>query len=188
MYERTGKRILDIGIVVASLPITSVLSAVTAVCIILEDGSPVLHKQIRVGAGGKPFRLLKFRSMPIDSAVVPSHWAGPLMVTRVGRIIRRLNVDELPQLINVIRGDMSIVGPRPALADQTELLRLRNESGASRLRPGMTGLAQLNSYEQMPPEEKAHWDEVYAGNLSIKTDVEIVFSTWRYFLKPPPRY
>src|SRR5205823_7797451 len=120
-----------------------------ALLIHLEDRGPVLFRQQRSGRDGRPFRIFKFRSMPVNTGDVPSSQARSLRVTRVGQIIRRLNIDELPQLINILRGDMSVVGPRPALPTQTALLDMRKANAAIKCKPGLTGLAQVNSYDNM---------------------------------------
>ena len=159
-----------------------------AIAILLDDGRPVLFKQQRVGRNGEPFELLKFRSMPVNSGDVPKAAATTLRVTRVGRVIRRLNFDELPQLFNILRGDMSVVGPRPALASQEALCQLRRESGAVRCRPGLTGLAQVNAYDGMPEEVKAKFDAEYVETLSLPNDVRIMVRTVGYLRHRPPVY
>ena len=140
------------------------------------------------GQNGREFMLLKFRSMPIDTPHVESAKADMLPTTRVGRVLRRASLDELPQLVNVIAGDMSLVGPRPPLASQTELVQLRRLNGSLALRPGLTGLAQLNGYDGMPNSEKAEWDGQYARRLSFLEDVKILFRTLGYIANPPPSY
>lgn len=161
---------------------------VTAAAVRLEDRGPALFRQLRVGRNGTPFRIFKFRSMPVNMGDVPSHEAATLTVTRVGRLIRRTNIDELPQLINVLSGEMSLVGPRPALPEQASLCALRERSGATQCRPGLTGLAQLNSYDGMPEEEKADWDAEYARQISVWGDLKIIIGTFRYLTKRPPVY
>lgn len=123
-----------------------------------------------------------------DTPDVPSNSAEALKITRVGRIIRRANVDELPQLLNVLRGDMSIVGPRPALPTQSDVIAFRKKSGADQIKPGLTGLAQVNAYDGMPAEAKADWDSRYSSSVSFVTDLKIILATAKYILKPPPVY
>src|ERR1043166_9064746 len=125
MYRIFFKRVFDIALSAAALIALSPVMLLTALAIKLEDRGPALFSQQRSGRGGRPFRVLKFRSMPVNTGDLPSTQARNVRVTRVGRIIRRTNLDELPQLINILRGDMSIVGPRPALASQTALLDMR---------------------------------------------------------------
>jgi O-antigen biosynthesis protein WbqP len=126
--------------------------------------------------------------MPSGTPAVPSAVAHGLAVTRVGRIIRRTNIDELPQLWNVMKGDMSLIGPRPALPSQTSLLEQRNAFGITRLRPGLTGLAQVNAYDGMPEREKLQWERRYAERVSFIGDVSILLRTFGYLLRRPPAY
>jgi O-antigen biosynthesis protein WbqP len=188
IYPRYGKRILDaviaglIGII--SLP----AGLLAAVLVRLDDGAAALFRQQRLGRGNQTFTILKFRSMAVGTANVSSAEAGALPITRVGRILRRTNLDEIPQLWNVIRGDMSLVGPRPALPAQKQLVEMRAASGATKVRPGLTGLAQVNAYDGMSEEEKAYWDAKYAHSMSFTRDISILLRTFLYVLKPPPRY
>lgn len=159
-----------------------------AAAILIEDGRPILFVHERTGRGGKGFQIFKFRSMVKDSAIAESAQATTLRITRVGTIIRRLNIDELPQLLNVLRQEMSIVGPRPGLPTQTDLHNLRRTNGAIDLLPGITGLAQIRSYDGMTTKAKAELDGDYAQSISLLTDIKIVLSTFLYFLKRPPTY
>jgi lipopolysaccharide/colanic/teichoic acid biosynthesis glycosyltransferase len=188
MYDRMMKRLADLLIASVSLLVLSPLMAITAVAIRLEDGGPVLFRQTRVGRAGRAFRIFKFRSMPVATEHVPSASAQPLRVTRVGRWIRRTNVDELPQLLNVLSGDMSIVGPRPALPSQRRLCALRTSAGADRCRPGLTGLAQINAFDGMPDDQKARWDAEYSRTVSFGLDVRIILRTFLYLTRRPPVY
>lgn len=187
-YDGFGKRILDIAVAGAGLVVISPALAVVALAILVDDGAPIIFRQRRIGRHGVPFTLYKFRSMPTQSATVSSAEAQDLSITRVGTIIRRLSVDEIPQLVNVLRGEMSVVGPRPALPSQTELLELRTESGADRLRPGLTGLAQINSYDGMSITEKADFDHSYSRKVTCLEDLRLMTHTATYVLAPPPRY
>lgn len=188
VYTRTLKRAIDASIASAALFLLSPLLAGVALAIVLDDGCPVLFRQTRIGRGGRRFAFLKFRSMRKGTEERPSADAATLVVTRVGRLIRRLSIDELPQLWNIVRGDMSLVGPRPAIPSQQTLCRLRVESGASDCPPGLTGLAQINAYDSMPEEEKAAWDARYAHGVSPWLDAIIVFRTIGYLFRPPPAY
>jgi O-antigen biosynthesis protein WbqP len=180
MYRAHVKRWIDVVLALAGLLVAGPVMLIVAAAIRLEDGGPALFRQTRVGKDGAPFTLFKFRSMPVATPNVPSTQASQLTVTRVGRFIRRTNLDELPQLINVLRGDMSIVGPRPALAVQEDLLAERRRNGAAACRPGLTGLAQINSYDGMPVDEKALWDGRYAGQVTLRT--------FGYLSRRPPVY
>lgn len=188
MYRQVFKRWFDVVAAGAALVVLSPVMLATAVAVKLEDGGPALFSQERVGTNGKTFRVFKFRSMPVNAGDVPSAMAHALRVTRVGQIIRRTNIDELPQLVNILRGDMSIVGPRPALPRQTELNDMRRENGAWTCRPGLTGLAQVNSYDGMPEPEKAAWDAKYAASVTLGVDVSIILRTFLYLAKRPPAY
>lgn len=188
MYSHYLKRFIDIGIAGSLLILLSPIMLIVALAIRREDGGPALFRQHRVGRNGKLFTIYKFRSMPVNTKQVASAAATTLTVTKVGTIIRRTNLDELPQLFNILLGDMSIVGPRPALATQVELCELRKQQGVNQLKPGLTGLAQIRSYDGMPETEKARWDALYAKSVSLLTDLKIILSTFFYLLKPPPVY
>lgn len=187
-YRSFGKRALDIILAAVALAALSPVLAAVAAAIKVEDCGPVLFRQERVGRNGRRFTFLKFRSMPVDSETVESAAADTLQITRVGALIRRSSVDELPQLVNIVRGDMSIVGPRPPIPTQIDLIHLRRANGAISLRPGLTGLAQINSYDGMSADEKAHWDGVYAKSVSFASDLAIIVKTVAYLAKPPPTY
>jgi O-antigen biosynthesis protein WbqP len=189
MYRSVLKRGFDLAASASALVVLSPVMLLTALAIRLEDGGPAFFRQVRVGRSGRPFRIYKFRSMPVDTGDLPSaSAAGALRVTRVGRFIRRTNVDELPQLINVLRGEMSLVGPRPALPSQVALCARRAELGADACAPGLTGLAQVNAYDGMPDEEKAQWDATYAAAVSFPTDLRIILRTFGYLIRRPPVY
>ena len=187
-YDPYFKRLLDLGAGGLALALLSPWMALVALAIRLEDGGPVLFRQVRVGLGGRPFTLFKFRSMPVDTQDLPSALAGELRVTKVGRFIRRTNLDELPQLFCILRGQMSLVGPRPALARQEGLLRCRQLNGAAMIKPGLTGLAQVSSYDGMPEEAKATLDGQYARSISFLSDVWIILRTFTYLARRPPVY
>ena len=188
MYRRFFKRFLDIVLSALGLIIFSPLMLLVAVLIYLDDGGPILFWQKRVGKGGALFMLCKFRSMPVNTGDVEAAKAAGLTITRVGRIIRRTNIDEIPQLINVLRGDMSIVGPRPPLPSQENLVSMRKQNGAIQCTPGLTGLAQVNGYTGMPDAEKASFDGEYAATVNFFRDAKIILKTFGYLRKPPPVY
>lgn len=188
MYSSLGKRVFDVLASSAALVCLSPLMLLIAAAIRLGDRGPALFRQKRLGPGGHPFTLLKFRSMPVCTADLPSNQANGVQITPVGHLIRRTNLDELPQLVNILRGEMSVVGPRPALPSQSELTESRIFNGAVACRPGLTGLAQINSYDGMPPAQKAFWDGRYAARITFASDLRIILLTFRYLLKPPPVY
>lgn len=188
IYERAGKRILDLFIALWALIVLSPVLLIAAVLIVVDDGYPFLFRQRRVGVTETPFTLLKLRTMHGGTPHMVSTRANPAMVTRVGSILRRTNADEIPQFFNVLRGEMSVVGPRPALPSQDRLIALRIASGANRCRPGLTGLAQVNSYDGMPEEEKARFDADYCQRVSFRSDLTILLRTAGYLLRRPPVY
>jgi len=188
LYERYFKRVFDLLIAIPAVIVLAPILLATSLAIWLEDGRPVLFRQVRVGRHGRDFKIFKFRSMPVATPSVPSSEAAKLRVTRVGAFIRRTNIDELPQLFNVLSGEMSIVGHRPGLAVQSDLMSMRRERGVDRLRPGLTGLAQVNSFDGMTDAQKVDWEARYAANVSLLGDVVIVFRTFGYLLHRPPVY
>lgn len=187
-YSSWGKRGLDIILASVALLILSPIMLLTGFAIRIYDGGPAFFRQARLGQYGHLFEVMKFRSMPINTGDIASANAHSLEITPIGKFIRRTNIDELPQLINIFRGDMSIVGPRPALPSQTELYTLREATGAMACKPGLTGLAQINSYDDMPEAEKALWDGRYASNISFIGDLKIIFKTFGYLTRRPPVY
>lgn len=188
IYRRVGKRTVDVVLSLAACVILLPLFAVVAVLIRVFDPGPVFFSQDRVGRGGATFRFHKFRSLPVSTADVPSDELGALELPWIGRFIRRTNIDELPQLYNILKGDMSVVGPRPPLPRQQRLIELRRQNGALECRPGLTGLAQINSFDGMSVEAKAELDGLYAQDMSFMADLRIIAGTFGYLLKPPPVY
>ena len=188
VYERAGKRCLDFVLALSTLVLVAWLLVLIGLAIWIEDRGPVLFRQRRIGRKEQDFILLKFRSMPVDVPERPSEAASTIPVTRIGALLRRSNLDELPQLINILRGDMSIVGPRPPLPNQTKLIRLRRFNGACDVRPGLTGLAQIESYDGMPEDKKAAWDAKYCKKISLGMDLFIIMRTFVYLLHRPPVY
>jgi O-antigen biosynthesis protein WbqP len=187
-YIRFGKRSLDIIFAVTAMGLLSWLMLIIAVGVRSSSTGPSIFRQQRVGKNGESFVIYKFRSMSVDTGNVASDQVGSLKIGRFGRFIRRTNLDELPQLINILRGDMSLVGPRPPLPQQTELINLREQNGSLTCRPGLTGLAQVNSYDGMPVKQKAEYDGKYANNTSLLLDLSIIVRTFAYIMRPPPTY
>ena len=187
-YRDTLKPTLDIAISGLCILLLSPLMAVIIFLIKILDPGPTIFRQQRVGQNGKPFILMKFRSMPIHTGDVPSSEISQIQMTWIGRFIRRCNVDELPQLVNILKGDMSLVGPRPPLPCQEALISLRQANGALTLKPGLTGWAQVNAFDGMSEEKKAALDGIYARDISFIKDLEIIIRTISYLLSPPPKY
>ncbi len=188
MYATFWKRAIDLAAAGGTLILLSPVLAAIAIAIRFDDGGPVIYRQRRIGRFGKDFELLKFRSMPVNTAVVTSDKARTIQPTRTGRWLRRSNVDELPQLINILKGEMSLVGPRPALPAQEELIERRTKNGALRCSPGLTGLAQVSAFDGMSVEQKAEYDGEYAHNIRFLGDTTIVLRTVGYLFRPPPVY
>jgi O-antigen biosynthesis protein WbqP len=188
LYATVFKRLFDLLIAVPAVIVLSPVLLATSLAIWFEDGRPVFFRQVRVGRNGRDFTIFKFRSMPVATPSVPSADAARLRVTRVGAFIRRTNIDELPQLFNVLLGQMSIVGPRPGLAVQKELMDMRRARGVDRLRPGLTGLAQVNSFDGMTDVQKVEWEARYAERVTLVHDLSIVLRTFGYLLHRPPVY
>lgn len=188
LYAMIGKRLFDLGSSLLALVVLSPVLLITAGLIRLEDGGPALFRQDRVGRDGRSFAVLKFRSMRVGTANLPSAQGAALPVTRIGRVIRRTNIDELPQLLNILWGDMSVVGPRPPIPSQEALVAHRRGNGALALRPGLTGLAQINSFDGMTDLQKAEWDGRYAARITCLGDLGIIFRTVGYLFRRPPVY
>ena len=188
MYISFGKRLFDVVCSLTSIFLLSPLLLIVSLAILLFDPGPVLFSHHRIGRYGHPFRFYKFRSMPVGTPKVSSDRLGNVHLTLVGRLIRRTSIDELPQLFNILIGDMSVVGPRPPLLDQSDLVELRRQNGSLSLRPGLTGLAQIRSFNGMSFREKASLDGEYSQNVSLSVDLAIIFQTFAYILKPPPIY
>lgn len=143
---------------------------------LFDTGSPVF-KQERVGRNKKPFTLVKFRTMSVDTASVASHLASTASITKIGGFLRKTKLDELPQLWNVLKGEMSLVGPRPGLFNQAELTAARDSQGVYGVRPGITGLAQVNDIDMSTPELLAKTDAEMIKNMTLKNYFKYIFQT-----------
>ena len=157
----------------------SPLLALIAIAIRLDSRGPALFRQRRIGRGSREFTILKFRSMQVGTPDLASDLMGPASprVTRVGRWLRRTSLDELPQLWNVLKGEMALVGPRPALYNQQELIALRQRAGVDALRPGVSGWAQIHGRDDIPLAEKVGYDAHYLAHASPRLDLEILLRT-----------
>ena len=143
---------------------------------LLDTGSPIFVQE-RVGKNKKTFTLIKFRTMAIDTASVASHLAAPSSVTKLGSFLRKTKLDELPQLWNVLKGEMSLVGPRPGLFNQKELTDARDQQGVYAVRPGITGLAQVNKIDMSTPKLLAKTDAKMISEISVSTYFKYIFMT-----------
>ncbi len=184
-YLRYGKRLGDVLFALVVLVATLPLGGMITLAIYLEDGGAPIFRQTRIGQDGKTFTILKFRTLRTDAPRdVPTHLMQNMAsyYTRVGRLLRHASLDEWPQLVNILRGEMSFVGPRPALWNQADLIALREENGASRMRPGLTGLAQVNGRDDLSIQEKARLDGVYVREVSFGMDCRCLLKTVRVVL------
>ena len=179
MYQYI-KRFIDIVLSLGAIVFLSPVLIVLAVLIKLDSKGPVLFRQKRVGKGKTHFEILKFRTMYADVPKdVPTHLlADPASkITKIGRFLRKSSLDELPQIFNILKGEMSIIGPRPALWNQFDLIEERDKYGANDVRPGLTGLAQVMGRDELPIEIKARYDGDYVKDISFSNDVKIFFRT-----------
>ena len=180
MYRRIIKRALDFLIALGGTAVLSPVLAVLALWVKCGSPGPVLFRQKRVGKDKTYFQILKFRTMYADTPKdVPTHLLRnpEAMITRSGRVLRKTSLDELPQLFNILAGQMSVVGPRPALWNQEDLIAERDKYGANALMPGLTGWAQVNGRDELPIPVKAQLDGYYARHISFALDVKIFFKT-----------
>jgi lipopolysaccharide/colanic/teichoic acid biosynthesis glycosyltransferase len=177
--KRPVNRALDVALAGSGLVLASPLLAAAAVAIKLEDGGPVLFRQVRVGKDGADFELLKLRTMVVGAETKGAGYAvdrGDARITRVGRVLRRTSVDELPQLWNVLRGDMSMIGPRPTLRYQVERYTARQRRRLD-VRPGLTGWAQVRGRATLPWAERIELDVWYVEHRSPLVDLKILLRT-----------
>ncbi len=169
-------RLFDVVFSFVGLVLGTPLFIVLYVIGLLDTGSPIFRQE-RVGRHKKPFTLIKFRTMRKDTASVASHLASADAITPFGHFLRRTKLDELPQLWNVLKGDMSLVGPRPGLFNQAELTAARDKHGVFSVRPGITGLAQVNSIDMSTPELLAETDARMIAHLTVRDYFRYIFMT-----------
>lgn len=180
VFYQVVKRLFDILVSALGLMVLLFPAILIALIIFIDDRHNVIFSQYRVGRFGKRFKLYKFRTMSIDT---PKYMATAEIngkinsVTKVGRILRKLSLDEIPQLINVLKGDMSLIGPRPLIADEYEIHAMRMHFGVYMIRPGLTGMAQIHGRDLVSPVEKVRWDVKYIQNFGFCTDLKIFLMT-----------
>lgn len=172
------KRAMDVAVSAALLALASPPLLLVMAAIRLGSPGPAVFRQERVGRDERPFRCLKLRTMYASTPSVPTHEAGASAITPLGRVLRRWKVDELPQLWNVLRGEMSLVGPRPCLPSQAALVESRRRLGVFALRPGITGLAQLRGADMSEPDRCAGFDAEYARLASPLLDLRLLARTF----------
>lgn len=185
--QRVIKRIMDLVIAGFGLIVTSPIFLITALCIKLEDGGPVFYKQERATYASKIFNVIKFRSMKVeDGSIHKSVTKNDDRITRTGRIIRKFRIDELPQLINVIKSDMSIVGPRPEMVENVEKYtkELPEFAYRQRAKAGLTGMAQIYGKYNTSPKDKLIFDLTYINEYSVWLDIKLIFRTLLVLLTP----
>jgi len=174
------KRVIDVILSVTGLLLLWPLMLVIAILIKLDSKGPVFFRQKRIGKGKSEFFILKYRTMRIDTPKdIPTHLLSnpEAYITRVGRFLRKTSLDELPQIFNILKGEMSIVGPRPALWNQDDLIAERDKYGANDVVPGLTGWAQINGRDKLPIPEKARLDGEYVRQMGLGMDLKCFFKT-----------
>ena len=183
VYQKYLKNLLDRLLALVGTAALSWLLLGVGIAVRLDSPGPVLFRQKRVGRNGQYFYIYKFRTMRIDTPHdVPTHLLEnpDQWITRVGRFLRRTSMDELPQIFNILAGQMSIIGPRPALYNQYDLIDARDKAHANDIRPGLTGLAQINGRDELPIDVKAKYDGEYAAHLTFGMDLKIFFHSFSY--------
>ena len=186
MYQKFWKRLLDIVLSGCAIVVLSPLFLILALAIKIDDPGPVFFRQKRVGIHKSHFNILKFRTMKVSTPKdMPTHLLeNPQQyITRVGGFLRKTSLDELPQIFQIFSGDMSIIGPRPALWNQFDLIEERDRYGANDVRPGLTGWAQINGRDELPIDVKAKLDGEYIEKLSFLFDCKCFFGTIASVLK-----
>jgi O-antigen biosynthesis protein WbqP len=185
MYQRYVKRLLDVTAAITFTVLLLVPFVLIAVCIKLESKGPVFYKQKRAGKNLKPFGIYKFRTMTVDApknCPTNSLLNADSYITHSGRIMRKLSIDELPQVLNVFKNEMSVVGPRPVILNETGLLSERKKYGANRCKPGITGWAQVNGRDELDDIAKARMDGYYVQNYGFITDLKCILKTFTVIL------
>ncbi|KGI86330.1 sugar transferase [Exiguobacterium sp. SL-10] len=180
------KRKIDLMLSLIGLVVLAPLFIGIMIAIKLESKGPVFFKQKRVGLHRSHFNILKFRTMRIDAPKdTPTHLLGDpeQYITKIGKFLRKTSLDELPQIVNILTGEMSVIGPRPALWNQYDLIEEREKYGANDILPGLTGWAQINGRDELPIEVKAQLDGDYVKNLSFKKDIQCFIGTVLSVLK-----
>lgn len=180
MYKKGLKRIVDFLLSLLGIIVLSPLLIILVIAIKIDSKGPVVFTQKRVGKNKKLFNIYKFRTMKIDTPKeMPTHLLEnpDFFITKVGKFLRKTSLDELPQLFNILKGDMAVIGPRPALWNQDDLIEERDKYGANDIRPGLTGWAQINGRDELEIDYKAQLDGYYVERESFLMDVKCFFGT-----------
>ena len=174
-----NKRFFDIVCSLLALVVLSIPLFIISILIKMSSKGPIIHWSKRIGINNSIFKMAKFRTMRIDTPQVATHLLKnpDAYVTPIGHFLRKYSLDELPQLLNILKGDISIVGPRPALFNQDDLRELRTQKGIHVLKPGLTGWAQVNGRDELPIPVKVEYDEYYLYHRSLLFDLKIIFLT-----------
>lgn len=180
MYKKILKRVIDLALSIIGLIVISPILLILVIAIKLDSSGPILFKQNRVGVHKSYFEIWKFRTMKVDTPKdCPTHLLGnpEQYITKVGKILRKTSLDELPQIFNILNGKMSIIGPRPALWNQYDLIEERDKYGANDVVPGLTGWAQINGRDELEIDMKAKFDGEYVERQSFLFDVKCFLGT-----------
>lgn len=185
-YQKFWKRLIDIVLAASGMILASWLYLLIIIAVWIDDPGPIFFSQKRIGIHKKPFLLHKFRSMKMSTPHdMPTHMLEnpDRYITRVGRFLRRTSLDEIPQLWNILKGEMSVIGPRPALWNQYELIDAREKEGVHEVRPGLSGWAQVNGRESLTDEEKVRYDSEYVRRIGFLFDCRCFFGTVTQLLR-----
>lgn len=180
MYQNSIKRVVDFILALMGIIILSPILLILCIAIKIDSRGPIIFKQKRVGLNKTHFNILKFRTMKVDTPKeMPTHLLEnpDFFITQVGKLLRKTSLDELPQLFNILKGDMAVIGPRPALWNQYDLIEERDKYQANDIRPGLTGLAQISGRDELAIPVKAKIDGNYAQNISFMMDLKCFIST-----------
>ena len=186
MYKHFLKRVIDFILSLIGLIVLSPVFIILCIWIKLDSKGPIFFRQKRVGKHKKHFNILKFRTMYIDTPKdMPTHMLSnpDQYITKAGKFLRKTSLDELPQIINILKGEMAIIGPRPALWNQDDLIAERDKYGANDIKPGLTGWAQINGRDELEIDVKAALDGEYVRRMSFPFDVKCFFGTITSVLK-----
>ena len=185
MEQRIAKRLMDLALSLVGLVIASPIMLACAIAIKAEDGGHVFYKQKRLTKYGRVFEVYKFRTMKEENSIHKSVTENDDRITKVGKYLRKFRVDELPQLLNILKGDMTVVGPRPEMLENVEKYteELPEFSYRLRMKAGLTGLAQISGKYNTSPKDKLVMDLMYIENYSIWMDIKLIFQTITVFLK-----
>ncbi len=173
------KRILDIMLAILAMIILFPAMIIISIFIKLDSKGPIIFKQVRTGQYGKEFTIYKFRTMKLGTPNVPTAQINKTncVITKVGKILRKTSLDEIPQLVNILRGEMSFVGPRPLINTEKRIIKLRKQCGVDKLTPGITGWAQVNGRDELDIYKKVEYDYEYYQKRSVIFDIKILIIT-----------